>query len=178
MKQAWSVVLLYTCLAGCAWPVEPPDVERQASIWRWQAAAQDAANDAALARLHGQLARERPAQDAAEQSQAERYGVAVSAQQAALARLRPDMLACLTQDVRALARASAAPANVVADAVLAACRKQIDAVARTVELARISSAGLAADMAARLRPGVIRAVVSERLQPRPPAPAPDGGTGR
>jgi hypothetical protein len=89
------------------------------------------------------------------------------------------MLACLTQDVRVRARASAAPANVVANAVLAACRKQIDAVARTVELARISSAGLAADMAARLRPGVIRAVVLERLQPRPTAaPAPDGGTGR
>ncbi len=161
--QKRTPFFLCVLLTACTQPLDSSDVQKQAAIWRLQAEAQDAANDAALARRHDQLARERAVQAAAAQQQAIRFGQAVAVQQGALAQLRPALQACLDANVRRLAPTPLS-ASAVANAVLALCRPRIAAIARTVELVQIASDGLAADMSARLITGVRRAVMQLRRQ--------------
>ena len=170
MVRPWKLALAPFCLAGCA-PAGPSDVERQVAIWQWQQAAQEARQDEDAAKTHQGFDRTRAVEDDAERQDASQFAARVAAQQRASATLTPVMQACLTTNALRRANASAAPASMVAVAVLADCRPAIVAVARTVELARISSAGLAEDIAARLRRGVTALVIADRAQGRrPPSP--------
>jgi hypothetical protein len=161
--QKRTSYFLCLLLTACTQPPEPSDVEKQTAIWRWQAEAQDAANEAATQRVRDQLARDRAAQDAVARQNALQLARAVAAQQNVLAQLRPALQDCLAATVHRLAATNLPPAA-AAQAVLTLCRPSIVAIARTVELVRIASDGLAADMAARLRPSVLRGVMLARQQ--------------
>jgi hypothetical protein len=164
MPRALMLVWLSICLSGCGQP-EPSDMERQVNMIRAHEAALEAMQDADLILTHQELARSHSAQDAAEQQEAADFAANVSAQQAAQRVLRPVMEACLSSKAYALSRKSPAPASAVTDDVLSGCRPAVDAVARTVELAGLPSAGLTRDLIARLRHRVLALVLAARERP-------------
>jgi hypothetical protein len=166
MDRAFMLVLAPLCLAGCA-PSGPSDVERQAAVWKAQEAAQEARQDDDSSRTHQTFDRIRAVQDDTERQDAAHFATLVAAQQRASAALTPVMQTCLKENAMRRATGSTAPPAMVAQAVLGDCRPAIVAVARTVELARISSAGLADEITARLRRSVTALVIADRAQPRP-----------
>ena len=172
LSRMRTALLVLSGLAGCAALDRPSLLDQRAAALQEQAAEREERANAALRTQEDALSRDQ-ALDEDRTGQAARFAAGVAAQQHALERLEPIMRECLLSKARRLAVSSPEGADAVASLALRTCSPEITAVARTVELAHLSSEGLAADISARLRPELRRTVGRERAQ----AAARSDGTG-
>jgi hypothetical protein len=159
-----AALLVTNCLAACSAWDRPSVLDQHAAMLRYQATARETRANEDLSTHEQALALDRANRDSAEQQQTAQFAAAVAAQQAALTKLLPMMRGCVLSRALSLTGTATDNADAIVSASLHTCRPAIIAVARTVELAHLSSQGLADDMAARLRPEVTQFVITRQAE--------------
>ena len=162
MKDA-CILPLVCVLTACSVGTGPTTLDDRVAVWKLEEADMEARQDADMVRQDDDHAQSSAVWQAERHEEGKALDRQNDARQRANAILVPAMKACLTGKVHVLAPGEQ-PESDVADAVLAACQPQIEAVARTVELVGISSRGLESDMAVRQRPWIVRMVHVERTR--------------